>query len=134
MTRGSRRAPSTLIGWAAPAVCAFVGGILAPDATITGATWLAVAFVLLLASLERTFRVRAEYDAVTREVNRERAALAAGRRAPHITLIVREQDGTVYVRTLAQILTDTTPEGHDMIWEAPASAVLWYATGGPTDG
>jgi hypothetical protein len=86
---------------------------------------VAMAYAFYVAAVCR-IRARHELDAVEREANAERAALSIGRRAPWVMLTVVDNEGKRFSRTLAQVLTDATPEGRDMLWDTPAYAVLYF--------
>lgn len=120
-------------------ISAYIGARYA--AGIAAAAWAALALVAMVyalgyATLTR-YRFRLEAAALEREIGDERAALSMGRRARWVLLTVADRDGTLYQQTLAQVLTDVTPEGRTMVWDEPAAALLYYAEPhemGDTDG
>lgn len=120
-----QRAPSTF-GWAATAICAFIGTYFSGNHTITAGMWAAGGILLLVVGCGYLYKGRHEYNTVMRELDDERFALSMGRRAPWIMLTITEQDGTIHASTLAQLLADTTPQGRDKIWNEPLIAALWY--------
>jgi hypothetical protein len=118
-----RRIPSVI--WPAGcAISAYIGARY--DHSVAAAGWAALALLAMIYALGYAVLIRHEYTAVQRDIETERAALSMGRRAGWVMLTVTDLDGTMYVRTLAQILADTTPEGRDMVWDHPHSAVLWH--------
>lgn len=55
-----------------------------------------------------------------------RTDLAIGRYAPYVMLGICTADGTMFYRTLAELLVDDTPEGLQMVWDEPTAVVLLY--------
>lgn len=110
-------------------ISAYIGA--RASAGIVTAGWAALALVAMayafFYAMHTRYRCRAEAAALEREMGDERAALSMGRRAPWVLLTVAEKDGTLYQQTLAQVLTDVTPEGRTMVWDEPAAALLYYA-------
>jgi len=90
------------------------------------AAWTVLALLAMIYGLYFALMSRHEYNAVQRDIDRERAALAMGRRAPWVMITVVDKEGNRYARTLGQVLTDPTPEGRDMLWDAPEYAVLYF--------
>lgn len=117
-------AKTPALGWAACAVLAAISAAF--NASVYAGIMVFSTVITAACAMIYSARARAHLRYIERFTDEQRALVNMGRRARWILLTVKDKEGELYAASLAQILTDATPEGHDMLWDEPTAAGLFF--------
>lgn len=124
------RRPAGTVAALLAATCAFLGSLMSSDATLTGAIWVGLAFLLLLAAtsvyIYTSARRRIIVRAFKREVEFQQRELRVGHKANNVYLGVLDTEGHVKSASLAQLCIDAPYDGSVLAWEHPMLVTLTY--------